>query len=176
MTHLFRCSMHVAAILTLASVACDRSDAPPREEPPPGATVRLQPVDTAGGTGAAGATGLREAISPRIHFAFDNSTIRTDAAAVLDRKAQALQANPAARIRVAGHCDERGAEAYNQALGRRRAEAAKQYLVRAGIAAGRIEVVTFGESRPLETGRTPQAWAANRRAEFELLSSGGGTR
>src|SRR5205807_5871502 len=86
--------------------------------------------------------------------------------------AMAADLNPGLRIRISGHCDERGSDEYNLALGNRRATAAKQYVVSHGIDAGRIETVSYGEERPLASGHDEEAWAQNRRDEFEILSGG----
>src|SRR2546426_962985 len=110
--------------------------------------------------------------APMIHFDYDKAIIRGGDAAVLDQKVAILQANPALRIRISGHCDERGSDEYNLALGNRRATAAKQNVVSHGIDAGRIETVSYGEERPLASGHDEDAWAQNRRDEFEILSGG----
>jgi len=115
---------------------------------------------------------VRAMLAEMIHFDFDKSNIRPGDAGVLDQKIGILQANPAARIRIAGHCDERGSDEYNLALGNRRATASKQYLVSHGIDAGRIETISYGEERPLDPGHNEDAWAKNRRAEFEIVSGG----
>ena len=116
----------------------------------------------------------RAVIMEMIHFDFDKSDIRTGDAEILDRKLEVLRINPQVRIRIAGHADERGSDEYNIALGNRRANAAKQYLVSRGIDASRIDVVSFGEERPLDPGSNEAAWARNRRDEFEII--GGGER
>jgi peptidoglycan-associated lipoprotein len=106
----------------------------------------------------------------RIHFDYDQFAIRADDQALLNRKAEILRANPAVRIRVVGHADDRGSDEYNLALGMRRATAAKDYLVRIGIEAGRIEVASLGEEVPLDPGANESAWAMNRRGEFEMIA------
>lgn len=111
---------------------------------------------------------IAASVQPVIHFNFDRSAIRADARPVMDTKIEALKANPTVRIRITGHCDSRGPAAYNQALGLRRAQAAKDYLVRAGIDAGRIDIASMGESQPVDPGHTRAAYAANRRDEFEV--------
>ena len=73
-------------------------------------------------------------------------------------------------MRIAGHCDERGSDEYNLALGLRRAAAAQQYLVALGIPAGRIAIVSYGEERPLDPGHDEAAWARNRRSEFTVIA------
>lgn len=111
-------------------------------------------------------------LATMIHFDFDRSNIRPGDAAVLDSKIPLLQANPAVRIRISGHCDERGSDEYNLALGNRRAASAKRYLVNQGIDASRIDIVSYGEERPMAMGSNEEAWAQNRRAEFEIVAGG----
>src|SRR3989475_4033864 len=115
---------------------------------------------------------VRGMIAAMIHFDFDKSVLRGDDIGTLDQKVAGLQANPNLRIRISGHCDERGSDEYNLALGNRRATAAKQYLVSHGIDAGRIETISYGEERPLAQGHDEGAWAQNRRDEVEILSGG----
>ncbi|HXF96692.1 MAG TPA: peptidoglycan-associated lipoprotein Pal [Gemmatimonadales bacterium] len=115
---------------------------------------------------------VRNLLATFIHFDFDKSNIRPGDAAILDQKVAILRANPSVRIRISGHCDERGSDEYNLALGNRRATSAKQYLVNAGIDAGRIETVSFGEERPIAMGHDEESWAQNRRAEFEIIAGG----
>jgi peptidoglycan-associated lipoprotein len=115
---------------------------------------------------------VKTILATMIHFDYDKAIIRGGDAAVLDQKVAILQANPALRIRISGHCDERGSDEYNLALGNRRATAAKQYLTSHGIDPSRIETVSYGEERPLVQGHTEEAWAQNRRDETEVLSGG----
>src|SRR6266566_2935317 len=115
---------------------------------------------------------VRTLLATLIHFDYDKAIIRGGDAAVLDTKVAILQANPGLRIRISGHCDERGSDEYNLALGNRRATAAKQYVVSHGIDASRIETASYGEERPLAQGHDEEAWAQNRRDEFEILSGG----
>jgi len=111
-------------------------------------------------------------LATMIHFDFDRSNIRAGDAAILDGKVGILRANPALRVRISGHCDERGSDEYNLALGNRRASSTKQYLVNQGIDASRIDIVSYGEERPMAMGATEEAWAQNRRAEFEIVAGG----
>ncbi|PYP95126.1 MAG: peptidoglycan-associated lipoprotein Pal [Gemmatimonadetes bacterium] len=115
---------------------------------------------------------MRATLATMIQFDFDKSKIMTGDVAVLDQKVAILTANPDIKIRVAGHCDERGSAEYNIALGNRRAATAKQYLVKHGIDAGRIATISYGEERPLDPGHDEAAWAKNRRDEFEIVSGG----
>jgi peptidoglycan-associated lipoprotein len=119
---------------------------------------------------------VRTLLATMIHFDFDKSNIRPGDASVLDQKISILGANRNVRIRIAGHCDERGSDEYNLALGNRRATSAKQYLVSHGIDAGRVETQSFGEERPLDPGHSEEAWSQNRRDETEILSGGDALR
>jgi peptidoglycan-associated lipoprotein len=133
-----------------------------KEEPPTAPEVTVKP----------GKPEIIEEIQKqlqRIHFDFDKATIRNDAAEILKRNAEILKKYPNIRIVIEGHCDERGTNEYNLALGQRRAEAAKKYLVNLGISPERIETVSYGEERPLDPGHDESAWAKNRRAEFVVI-------
>jgi peptidoglycan-associated lipoprotein len=124
----------------------------------------------AGGKGANGAArpGTQEDlvvnVGDRVFFSFNESTLSTEAQATLDRQAAWLKKYPSAKVTVEGHCDERGTREYNIALGERRATAAKNYLVAAGISAARISTVSYGKERPAVVGSNEAAWAQNRRA------------
>ncbi|MFQ5689294.1 MAG: peptidoglycan-associated lipoprotein Pal [Gemmatimonadota bacterium] len=113
-----------------------------------------------------------ETIRARIHFEFDKSRITDEAAAILQAKAEVLRRHPNLRLTIEGHCDERGSLEYNQALGQRRSESARRYLVSLGLDADRFRTVSFGEERPLVQGSNERAWAANRRAEFVITDMG----
>lgn len=104
----------------------------------------------------------------RIHFAFDQYILSDQAREVLAGNAAWMKANPGARVVIEGHCDERGSDEYNLALGERRALAAQSYLVSLGIDSGRLSTISYGEERPLAPGRGEEAWAQNRRAEFKV--------
>jgi len=119
---------------------------------------------------------VRNMVTAMIHFDYDKSNVRGEDAGILDQKVAILQANPDLRIRVGGHCDERGSDEYNLALGNRRAQAAKQYLVSHGIDASRIETQSWGEERPAVDGHDEGAWSQNRRDEFEIIGGGDNLR
>jgi len=131
--------------------------------------------------GAAGEAGnMEEPVKPiepggaeaiklnRIHFDYDKYNLDNDAITTLAENAVVLMDNPSIKIRIEGHCDDRGTEEYNLALGEKRALAARDYLVNFGIAASRISVISYGEERPLDPAETEKAWAKNRRAEFDI--------
>ena len=113
-----------------------------------------------------------EAIRARIHFEFDRSAITDEAAAVLREKAEVLQRYPGVQLTIEGHCDERGSLEYNQALGMRRAESARRFLVSLGLSGDRFRTVSYGEERPLVEQSNERAWAMNRRAEFVMTDMG----
>jgi peptidoglycan-associated lipoprotein len=101
-----------------------------------------------------------------IHFDFDRSDIRPQDAKILDDNASWLRAHPQHLVLIQGHCDERGTNEYNVALGDRRATAAREYLVTHGVAPGRISIISYGEERPQCTERSEGCWARNRRGQF----------
>jgi len=101
-----------------------------------------------------------------IYFDYDASDIRYDARSVLDGNADQLQSHASTRVLIEGHCDERGTPEYNLALGQRRASTTMQYLVRKGVDAKRLTIVSYGEERPLDPGHDEEAWEKNRRAHF----------
>ena len=101
-----------------------------------------------------------------IHFDFDKSNIRSGDAKILDASAKWLAANPNQILLIEGHCDERGTDAYNLALGDRRARSAMNYLVAQGVASDRITLVSFGEERPVCKEKNEACWSQNRRGMF----------
>jgi peptidoglycan-associated lipoprotein len=105
-----------------------------------------------------------------IHFDFDKYDIRPRDAEILKENAALLMKYPKAKIQVEGHCDERGTDEYNLALGERRANAAKKYLISLGIPTDQISSISYGEEKPLDTGHNEDAWAKNRRGHFIILS------
>lgn len=107
---------------------------------------------------------LANVAADRIFFETDRSNVDSEDQAVLRSQAAWLVANPSVRIRVEGHCDERGTREYNLALGERRANAAKNYLSTLGVDLSRISVVSYGKERPDALGSDETAWARNRRA------------
>ncbi|MFZ0134585.1 MAG: peptidoglycan-associated lipoprotein Pal [Desulfobacterales bacterium] len=107
-------------------------------------------------------------VNENIHFAFDKSYLDEKAQTILKKKATFLKANPDIYITIEGHADERGTAEYNLALGERRAESAKSFLVDLGIPAYRLSTVSYGEERPLCTQSTEECWARNRRGVFVI--------
>ena len=102
-----------------------------------------------------------------INFDFDKSNIRPDAREILKSNADLfLKNSTSTTIVIEGHCDERGTNEYNMALGERRAQETKKYLINLGIKESRIKTISYGEERPLDKGHDEEAWATNRRAHF----------
>lgn len=104
-----------------------------------------------------------------IHFDYDKSAIRSSEQSKLDAVASYMKSNPDVALRVEGNCDERGTEEYNRALGERRALAGREYLIRQGVGADRIDTISYGLDRPVDTGNTEAAHAKNRRDDFVVL-------
>ena len=100
----------------------------------------------------------------RVFFAFDSSALSDNAVEILQTQVDWLKANENVDVIVQGYCDERGTREYNLALGERRANAVKQYLISQGIAADRVSTISYGKERPAVLGNNETAWAQNRRA------------
>lgn len=175
------------AVMLAAAVGCAKKEVvKSTEAPPPSAsetapstameegivTESVEPGEreplTAMAAPGVAATMEQPSRFPDIHFDFDKSFIREDAKPVLTRIAEHMKGAPSAMLLIEGHCDERGTPEYNLALGERRAEAAKRYLVSLGVREGAISTVSFGEEKPLDPGHDEEAWAQNRRAHFVL--------
>ena len=104
-----------------------------------------------------------------IHFDFDKSELKPEARAILVKKAEWLRNNPEFSVRVEGHCDERGTNEYNLALGERRANSAWKFLNALGISGSRMTTISYGEERPADPRHNEAAWSKNRRDEFKLI-------
>jgi peptidoglycan-associated lipoprotein len=103
-----------------------------------------------------------------IHFAFDRYDLTEESKGTLGTLATFLNQTPDATMTIEGHADERGTTEYNLALGEKRAQAVKDYLVSLGVSSGRLTSVSYGEERPLDPGHNELAWSLNRRAHFLL--------
>jgi len=102
-------------------------------------------------------------------FGYDEAALGADAQSALTDSAEWLKRNPSYNLLIEGHCDERGTEQYNLALGDRRANTAKQFLMTLGVDAARIRTVSYGEERPFDPGHDEAAWTKNRRAHLVLV-------
>jgi peptidoglycan-associated lipoprotein len=175
-------------VLTLFLVGCPKrpattgaaapapgAPAPAAAAPAPGAPA---PAAATPGITSPGTRATTPATPPRpsefaespnlkdIHFDFDKYDIRPGDAKILDANAAWLKQNANTLVLIEGHCDERGTNEYNLALGERRAKAAMNYLVAQGVQANRITIISYGEERPVCTEKTEECWAKNRRAHF----------
>lgn len=103
-----------------------------------------------------------------IYFDFDRYNLKPEAQRALKIKAAFMKANPKIKARIEGHCDERGTDEYNLALGDRRANSALEFLLNLGIAESRLTSISHGENRPIDKGHNEAAWAKNRRAQFVI--------
>jgi len=101
-----------------------------------------------------------------VYFDFDKYNLRDDARRTLERNAEILKNNPNVKVVVEGHCDERGTNEYNLALGENRANAVRDYLTRIGVDPSRLSTISYGEERPVAMGHDEAAWSQNRRAQF----------
>jgi peptidoglycan-associated lipoprotein len=104
-----------------------------------------------------------------VYFDYDSAVIRNDARGVMDVNASWLKKFRTVKILVEGHCDERGTEEYNLALGEKRAKAAQDYLLSTGITSDRIRIISYGKSQPLNPGHDESSWQMNRRAQFLII-------
>ena len=109
-----------------------------------------------------------ELVFPTVYFHFDKYDIVDSSRVVLAAVAEQLIAHPDVNIIVEGHCDERGTEQYNLALGQKRAQSVKDFLVSYGIGATRIDLISYGEERPADPRHNEEAWGKNRRAELKV--------
>jgi peptidoglycan-associated lipoprotein len=112
---------------------------------------------------------LKAAKLEAIYFEFDQWTIREDQKEVMAKNSEWLKANPNVKVRLEGHCDERGTTEYNLALGQKRADSAKTFLEGLGVPGQRIATISYGEERPLDPAHNEAAWAKNRRVDIVPL-------
>jgi len=187
----FRCLTLVVLALSLASTAAACKSAPPPEAPvttPPAfesgsapkaekveETTGFKPVEPQAEPVKESASSLAEKLNAqgvlkRVHFDFDKYDLRPDAIRTLGEDAASIKQYAQFKVRIEGHCDERGTVEYNLALGEKRARAARDYLVSLGTPAHRLSIVSFGKERPLDPGHNESAWAQNRRGEFIFLA------
>lgn len=168
----------LVALAALLAGGCAKKPAPVVTEVPPApapvAPVATEEMSGLEEQGIAEAPITEAAPAPvalpglqRIHFAFDQYVLTDAAREVLAGNAAYLKANGSVQVKIEGHCDERGSDEYNLALGERRALAAKNYLVSLGVASSRLDIISYGEEVPLDPRGTEEAFSKNRRAEFK---------
>ena len=157
-----------------ALAACASTPETPVDGPMDRAEPQVQaPIDTVySGPEKGSKEDFEENAGHRVFFGYNQYNLTNEAQAVLARQAAWLEEYPETRLRLVGSADERGTREYNLALGARRANAAKAYLVGLGVDASRISTMSVGKERPIEAGSTPDAWAKNRNATTVLTSVG----
>jgi len=138
--------------------------------PPPAPRAKPAPAPPPPAPAPAPAPRLTQADLADVYFDFDSSDLRSDDRNTLDKDAKILRENPAVSVRLEGHCDERGTVEYNLALGERRADAARDYLVGAGVATGRVQTISYGKEKPYCSEHTEDCWKQNRRAHVAVTS------
>jgi len=146
------------------------TDVSPRTQ---GAAVDKTPDPLSGDIAAVNDFVMRNGLLGDVYFDFDKADLTEDARARLAKNADWLRAHPEFELRIEGHCDERGTNEYNLALGERRAAAAKDYIVSLGVAAAKLGTISYGEERPQCTDSSEGCWARNRRAHFLITSRAG---
>lgn len=186
-----RCAVSILAVLILAvaflSAGCKKKPAPVAAAPAPPPAQKVEPVPepvreepmkpvveepmAAQGMGASEYN--RQGLLKAIYFDTNRHEIRPDQRPTLEANAEKLKNSPLSsfRILIEGHCDERNTSEYNMALGDRRANSVKQYLINLGIPTTRLRTISYGEERPIDPGHNEDAWARNRRSEFVLEES-----
>lgn len=183
MKNLVKTGSLVLAAVALV-VACSPKPAPEPPPPPPAATpaptiVTLEPTPapTPKPTPRSAEEDIKAMSLDRVStylkpvfFDYDKADLRSDARDVLAANAAWLKSHPTIAFTIEGHCDERGTAQYNLALGDRRANSAKEYLVSLGVDAGRVKTVSYGKERPFATGHDEDSWAKNRRGHFVVTA------
>ncbi|MCH7863812.1 MAG: peptidoglycan-associated lipoprotein Pal [Proteobacteria bacterium] len=111
-------------------------------------------------------------VGDRIYFGFDKFNLKADARQTLDKQGVWLKANPSVTVTIEGHCDERGTREYNLALGDRRANSVKDYLVSLGVNPARLKTISYGKERPVAMGSNDAAWGQNRRGVTRVTGAG----
>jgi peptidoglycan-associated lipoprotein len=177
--------------LTFAAAGCKRKpvNVTPLPEPragtvggegpstlPPGESIKPGEEVKPGGLATTGLEEFENMVADRaalaaqtVHFDYDSSVVKSGEKPKVEAVASALKSDSAAKLLIEGHCDERGTEEYNRALGERRALALREALAKLGIDPNRIRTISYGKDRPVENGHDESAWKLNRRGEFILL-------
>lgn len=171
----------IAALAVLAAAACTRRQPEVVTTTPPTTSGPATPPTT-GGPATPPVTGGPTAPTPgsqrdfvvnvgdRVYFDFDSYSIRADAQRILASQAAWLNRYPQVQVRIEGNADERGTREYNLALGARRAEAVRAFLIANGVSSSRIDTISYGKERPIAMGSNEQAWAQNRNAHTAITA------
>jgi peptidoglycan-associated lipoprotein len=153
----------LSAVLILAAACTHKQEAVNTAPPPAAPTEAPPPPPVTSSILPGSAEDFRTNVGDTVHFAFDQYNVEPSDQALLTRQAQWLSKYPSVRVTIEGNCDERGTREYNLALGARRANAVKEYLVSQGVAASRIDTISYGKERPVCTESNEDCWAQNRR-------------
>jgi len=170
--------MGLGAVAVLAAGACARRPVAAGTTADTGTVPAYNPVAPTQPTGPMSAVrpGSEQDFSvnvgDRVYFDLDSHTLRADALPRLADQARWLQQYPRVQVRIEGNADERGTREYNLALGARRAESVRNYLVQRGVPAGRIDTISFGKERPIAQGSSEESWARNRNGHTAIVSGG----
>jgi peptidoglycan-associated lipoprotein len=154
----------VASVMTLA--ACTDKPKAVETAPPPSSMSSSTTSSIVPGS----AEDLRVNVGDTVHFDYDAYNVTDEGRSVLQRQAAWLAKYPSVRVTVEGHCDERGTREYNLALGARRANSVKEYLVSVGVSAGRVDTISYGKERPICSQSNEACWAQNRRGVSSIKS------
>jgi len=158
--------LKLAAIAFAVVLAGCETKPPPAPTPPPPAPVVTPAPSIVPGS----AEDLRVNVGDTVHFDYDKYAVLDADKATLQRQAAWLAKFPAIKVTVQGYCDERGTREYNLALGARRANAVKEYLISLGVSAGRVDTISYGKERPICTESNEACWAQNRRGVTVIAS------
>jgi len=163
-------AMTVVAFALYGCKGAGTQEAPPAAPPEeavvttPGPSTDVQRYEDEFGNPLNPTTGMP--LERVFYFEYDRAVLTPESLVALEAHAAHLRGSPEKRVMVEGHCDERGTREYNLALGERRGDAARTFLVSSGVSRSQIEVVSYGEERPVDPGHSESAWAQNRRAEL----------
>jgi len=160
--------VRLSTLVRFASVACIVAVAgcttkPAPTEAPPPSQMAPQASENESNIVAGSEQDLKVNVGDTVHFAYDKYNVQDEDRTVLQRQAAWLQKYPAVRVTVEGDCDERGTREYNLALGARRANSVKEYLVSLGVSSARVDTISYGKERPICSESTEECWAQNRR-------------
>lgn len=171
-----RLALVLAATASMAACASTKPLPEPGPGPgaPPGPGTGYKPTPGGGAVDSRPIPGSTQDfvinVGDFVYFDLDSYDIRSDAMSVLDAQAAWLMRYPAVQIRVEGNCDERGTREYNLALGARRANAVRDYLVSRGVSSGRISTLSWGKERPIDPGTGEEAWSRNRNGHTVIIA------
>ncbi len=174
-------SLSVAGLMAASLAACasrpDPEPLTPQPQTPPATQTPTTPAPTTpvdqGNLGAAVPGSVQDFVvnvGDRVYFDLDRYDLRADARPRLDAQAAWLSRYPNVRVRIEGNADERGTREYNFALGARRAESVRSYLIERGVSPNRIDTISYGKERPIAEGSNEEAWARNRNAHTAIVS------